>query len=62
MGESSQLPLTSLEMSLRTHPEKCLQVIPNPARLATEKEERWAVCAREELRSEAMNYKAEELI
>lgn len=53
MGESSQRPLTSLEMSLQTHPENFLQVIPNPVRLATEKEARWAVCAREELRGEA---------
>lgn len=53
MGEFSRLPLTSFEMSLQTHPEKCLQVIPNPVRLATEKETRWAVCAREELRGEA---------
>ena len=40
-------------MSLQTRPENFPQVIPNPVRLATEKEARWAVCAREELRGEA---------
>ena len=40
-------------MSLQTRPENFPQVIPNPVQLATEKEARWAVCAREELRGEA---------